>query len=166
MAAFFNKYNDVYSLETLPGTLTYQQQNGTEGKSFGAEFSGLYEVSDNWRIRFGYTYIDVDLKAKKGRVFNPDYLSTDAKHQAMLHSMVDLPLNFHFDFVGRYLSEIPQTLVTSMVPAYFTFDARLAYTLKFAELSIVGQNLAEKNHSEYGPLVIPRSYYAKLAVRL
>jgi len=166
LSTFYNRYSDIYSLEALPGTLTYRQQNGTEGESWGIEFAGVYQLSNDWRVRFGYTYLDMELKAKQGHVFDPGYLANDVKHQAMLQSMANLPFNLHLDLIGRYLSSIPKSLVTPKVPAYFTFDARLAYSLKFAELSLVGQNLSKKNHTEFSSLLIPRGYYAKLSVRL
>jgi outer membrane receptor protein involved in Fe transport len=166
IATFYNVYKDVYSLEPIPGTLTYQAQNGTEGKSWGAELSGTYQVSDNWRVRGGYTYFDKKLQAKPGHTFDPSYLANDVQNQFMVQSMAELPYNFHFDLVARYLDGIPATLATQQVPNYFTFDSRLAYTFKNTELSITGQNLFEKRHVEFGTLSIPRSIYAKLNVRL
>ncbi|TDH21671.1 TonB-dependent receptor [Segetibacter sp. 3557_3] len=166
VAAFYNRYNDLYSLEAIPGTSTFQQQNGSRGQSWGAEFSGTYQLSKNWRMRIGYTYVDVDLSAKEGHKFNPDYLANDARHQAQLHSMIKLPLNLHLDLIARYLDSIPQTLATAQVPAYFTYDARLAYRFKFAELSLTGQNLFRERHTEFGSLRIPRGYYLKLTARL
>lgn len=165
IAGFYNKYKDVYSVETVPGTLTYLIQNGAEGKSWGAEISGTYQISDKWRIRAGYTFFDKELKAKPGHIFDPSYLSNDVKHQAILHSMVDLPFGLHLDVVGRYLDSLPKTLATNAVPSYFTFDTRLAYTFKLAELSLVGQNLFEEKHTEFGSLTLPRHYYAKLSFR-
>ncbi|HYD22604.1 MAG TPA: TonB-dependent receptor plug domain-containing protein, partial [Flavipsychrobacter sp.] len=35
VAGFYNDYDDVYSVEALPGTLTYQIQNGSEATSWG-----------------------------------------------------------------------------------------------------------------------------------
>jgi iron complex outermembrane receptor protein len=60
------------------------------------------------------------------------------------------------------------------VDAYATFDLRLAWRLrKGLELSLVGQNLTQSHHAEFGtnpfvrsPLVeIERSTYAKLGWR-
>jgi iron complex outermembrane receptor protein len=166
IATFYNVYDDIYSLEPFPGTLTYQAQNGTKGKSWGAELSGTYQVSDKWRVRGGYTYFDKKLQAKPGHTFDPSYLANDVQNQFMVQSMAELPYNFHFDLVARYLDGIPATLATQQVPNYFTFDSRLAYTFKNTELSITGQNLFEKRHAEFGTLSIPRGVYAKLSVRL
>jgi iron complex outermembrane recepter protein len=165
LATFYNVYSDVYSVEALPGTLTYQIQNGSEGKSWGAELSGTYKLSSKWRLRGGYTYFDKTLKAKPGHNFNPVYLGNDAKNQALLQSMLDLPLHLHLDIIARYLDYLPKTLATAEVPGYFTYDARLAYNSKHIEVSVVGQNLYREDHPEFGTLNIPRSVYAKLAVK-
>lgn len=166
LSAFYNVYKDVYSLETLPLTLTYQVMNGTEGSSLGTEFFGAYQLQPNWRIRGGYTFFDMKLKARRGHVFDPSYLANDVKHQGLIHSMCDLPFNMHLDVIGRYLGRLPLTLTTIPVPDYFTFDTRLAYSVKVLEIAVVGQNLYSKKHTEFNKAGIPRSVYAKITVRL
>lgn len=165
VATFYNVYRDVYSVEALPNTLTYQIQNGSEAQSWGAELSGTYQVHPNWRLRGGYTFFKKDIYAKPGHQFNPAYLGNDARNQVMLQSILDLPLNLQLDIAARYLDELPATLATVMVPHYTSFDARLAYTFKIFELSVTGQNLGQKNHTEFGNLSIPRHFYAKIAAR-
>jgi iron complex outermembrane receptor protein len=167
IATFYNDYDDVYSVEAKPGTLTYQIQNGSDAESWGLEFTGTFQVLRSWKLRSGYTYFDKKIRAKPGRVFNPDYLGNDIKHQALLQSVVDLPLNLQFDLVGRYATALKRTFATAAIPAYFTFDARLAYVYKVFELSVVGQNLAKPNHVEFGgvPAFIPRNVFVKMALR-
>lgn len=165
LATFYNDYLDVYSVEALPGTATYQIQNGAKGKSWGAELSGTWQATSRWKLRSGFTYFDKKLESKPGHVFNPVYLGNDAKNQVLLQSVLDLPLNLHFDIIARYLDYLPQTIATKKVPSYSTFDARLAWEYKHLEVSVTGQNLGRKNHIEFGTLQIPRSIYAKIACR-
>src|SRR5690606_31911755 len=154
----YNQYDDLYSVEALPGTLTYQIQNGTEGRSWGAELSGTWQISEDWRLKGGYTYFDKDLQNKPGRIYDFSALGNDAKHQGLLTSNMNFPGNFQLDLSMRYLGELPQPLV----PEYFTFDARVAWTFKQSiELSVVGQNLWEEKHIEILNQ-IPRSLYAKI----
>jgi hypothetical protein len=80
--------------------------------------------------------------------------------------MLDIAGHLHFDLTARYLDYLPKTLATQSVPAYFTFDTRVAYTFKKLEISLVGQNLYKKRHTEFGSLNIPSSIYAKIAIRL
>jgi Outer membrane receptor for ferrienterochelin and colicins len=165
VATFYNVYHDLYSVEALPGTLTYQIQNGSEGQSWGAEFTGNYHLTDQWRLRGGYTYFDKDLHAKDGHNFNPDYLGNDVKHHFVLQSILDLSSRLQLDIAGRYQGMLVKTIATERVPEYFTFDTRIAYTYKKTELAIVGQNLFKKKHTEFGTMEIPRNIYAKITAR-
>jgi hypothetical protein len=76
-----------------------------------------------------------------------------------------LPFGLNLDVSARYLTRIPKSFATAEVPRYFTFDSRLAWNIRKLELAIVGQNLWRKKHAEFGVLSIPRSVYAKAAVR-
>jgi iron complex outermembrane receptor protein len=53
------------------------------------------------------------------------------------------------------------------VPSYFTFDVRLAWQFKTLVLSIVGQNLLDNQHPEFGAVAgrreIERSVYGKVS---
>lgn len=165
ISTFYNVYDDLYSVENLPNTLTYQIQNGSEAESWGGEFSAHYQVHRNWRLRGGYTFFDKDLRAKPGRVFNPTYLGNDVEHQGLLQSVLDLPLNLQLDLTARFLGKIDETFATAAVPSYATFDARLAYVRSGFEFSVVGQNLGGRNHTEFGTFNIPRHFYAKISAR-
>jgi iron complex outermembrane receptor protein len=164
-ATFYNVYDDLYSVEALPGSVTYHIENGSEGESWGAEFSGLFQFSDAWRLRGGYTYFNKELRSKPGHNFDPTYLGNDARSNAVLMSMLTISKNLQFDITARYLDEIPKSLATELVPACFTFDARLGVQLKPFELSVTGQNLFKKEHTEFGTIIFPRSVYAKLSCR-
>ncbi|GAA4745656.1 TonB-dependent receptor plug domain-containing protein [Flavisolibacter ginsenosidimutans] len=165
VATFYNEYRDVYSVEAKPGTLTYQIQNGSSAKSWGAELSGNYQVHKNWRLRGGYTFFAKEIGPKPGHNFNPEYLGNDVRNQALLQSILNLPKHFQFDVTARYLDGLAKTFATADVPAYWTFDARLAYAYKGFELAVVGQNLAKENHAEFGTINLPRSVYAKISAR-
>jgi iron complex outermembrane receptor protein len=164
-STFYNVYRDVYSVEALPGTLTYQIMNGSEGEAWGIEVTANYQPAPKWRLRGGYIFIDKDLRPKPGRTFNPDYLANDARHRVKLHSIVDLPLRLQFDVVARYVDKLKQTLATTAVDDYVAFDARLAWVSKHIEISVTGQNLPQKKHREFGTFDIPRQVYGKIAAR-
>ena len=165
VSTFYNVYRDVYSVEALPGTLTYQIQNGSKAESWGLELAANYMIQKFWRLRGGYTFFKRDIGPKPGHAFNGEYLANDSRNKFIIQSMLDLPFNLEFDLTGRYHDGLPQTFATVDVPAYFTFDARIGFELKGFELSIVGQNLAEKNHTEFGTFYIPRHIYGKISAR-
>jgi iron complex outermembrane receptor protein len=83
-----------------------------------------------------------------------------------VQSTVNLPGGFEFDQFYRYLSALP----AQKVEAYQTMDVRLGWRLhKSIELSVVGQNLFQPHHYEWGtgdpgqlPVGIERSAYAKV----
>ncbi|HXF09438.1 MAG TPA: hypothetical protein VN625_01550, partial [Desulfuromonadaceae bacterium] len=89
----------------------------------------------------------------------------DPQNQFSIQSMMDLPSHFQFDVTARYVDTLP----FPNVPAYFTFDARLAWQVGKVELSVVGQNLYEPRHAEFGTAAtrqeIPRSVYGKVSCR-
>jgi len=122
-------------------------------------------VTDRWRLRGGYTYFDKDMIVKAGRVDVTDGAGegNDPQNQFVLQSTLDLPYNVQFDCVARYVDTLPEP----NVPSYFTFDLRVAWRpRKNLELSIVGQNLWENRHPEFGPAAtrqeIPRSVYGRI----
>ncbi len=118
-----------------------------------------------WRLRGGYTYFHKDLWAKPGHVATAAAISTlgyDPKHQFSLQSIMDLPNNFQLDVTARYVD----TLANPDVKSYFTFDVRLAWQFRHLEIALVGQNLWDNEHSEFGTYQeIPRSIYGKVTWR-
>jgi len=165
LASFYNIYNDLYSVEALPGTQTYQIQNGSEGSTWGAEFSGTCQVTTGWRLRGGFTYFAKDIHAKEGHLHDPSYLSNDARHHLVLQSMLNLPLNLKLDIVARYMDYIPASFATARIPEYATADARLAFNYRSMEISVTAQNFVRGRHSEFDVSKIPRNYFGRLTFR-
>jgi iron complex outermembrane receptor protein len=160
LSTFYNIYNDLYSVEPLPNTLTYQIQNGTQGDSRGVEFRARYAVNQWWRILGGYTYFYKKLENKPGHMYDFRDLGNDAENQLLVHSILDLPLNFQLDITARYIDTLPKPYIAD----YFTYDARIAWVHKQLEVSVVGQNLWEARHREF-LTQIPRSFYGKITGR-
>jgi hypothetical protein len=71
-----------------------------------------------------------------------------------------------FDAVARYVDTLPASPLTgiSLNPSYITFDVRLAWHFKSWEVSLVGQNFSDNQHSEFAAQ-IPRSVYGKVTFR-
>ena len=167
LAAFYNDYDDLYSVEQAnpPAPLPYTIQNGTDGQSWGAELSGTYQPTEWWRLRGGYTYFHKDLWSKPGHNVTGAVLAglgNDPQHQFLLQSMMDLPAHFQFDLTTRYVDTLPDP----HIPSYLTFDVRLAWQFKNLELSVVGQNLWDNRHPEFSSAQeIPRSIYGRMTWR-
>jgi iron complex outermembrane receptor protein len=80
---------------------------------------------------------------------------------------MDLPMDFELDSWLRYVDNLPSLDVES----YITLDARLGWRPKEnLEISIVGQNLLDDRHPEFGqpwfihyvPTEVEHSVYGKV----
>jgi iron complex outermembrane receptor protein len=168
-AAFYNDYDDLRSLEINSRTVfPIMIANGLKGKSYGAELTADYRVTNWWRMRAGYTGLGIHLRSKPG---STDPLlgsseSHDPNHQFFLRPSLDLPGHFELDPSFRYVSRI----ANQTVPAYAELDVRLAWRPSpKLEFSIVGQNLLHDHHAEFGAPAarqeIERSVYGKVLWR-
>ena len=167
-ATFYNKYNHLRSLDSTSSTTTpIVLANSQRAESWGFEFSGNFRARDWWHLRGGYTYFAKSIRAVSPKVLpiSGAFEGVDLKNIVMLQSIMDLPNNLQFDLMGRFSDKLPAALTTPVVPAYFTFDARLARQFKSVEISLVGQNLFQNQHTEAGLSRIPRSIYGKITCR-
>ena len=74
---------------------------------------------------------------------------------------MDLPAGGQWDVTGRYVGTLPNP----SIPSYWAFDSRLAWPVGDWEFALVGQNLADPRHPEFGGQQIRRSVYGKVTVR-
>jgi len=160
LATYFNVYNDLRTTETHP---TYRvdnagqpytviplvMENRMHGNTYGAEVLADWHPLQHWRYKAGYTFLQMDLKLDRGS----SYLSlaetagTNPRHQLFIRSSMDLSANVELDLLGRFVDKLP----TELVKSYFSLDVRLAWRPSAQiELALVGQNLLQNRHLEYG----------------
>jgi iron complex outermembrane receptor protein len=162
LAAFYNRYDDIYSVEALPGTPTYRIQNGTEGHSWGAELSGSWQIAPWWRVRGGASLFRKHLWSKPGHSFDPASLGNDPERQWVLHSMMELPGRLQLDLTARYVGALPNPVV----PNYLVADVRVAWQVADWEFSVIGQNLGDKQHPEFSAQSqVPRAVHGRVTFR-
>ena len=166
LSAFYNTYDDVRSLDTnalSPSGLVFA--NNLAAKTWGLEFSGNILVRSWWKLRGGYTWLHKEFRTTSPLVIQGSELleAQDPTNQLLIQSVMDLPKNFQFDLVGRYIDMIP---TARPVPSYFSLDARVAWVYKRFTFSLNGRNLLEDKHAELGTRTIPRSIYQKISLRL
>jgi iron complex outermembrane receptor protein len=90
-------------------------------------------------------------------------------NQVRLQSHWDLARSWQFDLALRYVD----SLVALDVPSYISMDVRLGWTpTENLELAVVGQNLLDSHHPEFGPQAyqmqsteVERSVFAKATWR-
>jgi iron complex outermembrane receptor protein len=176
VSSFYNVYHDVRSTSYTPSTIIpLYFANALEGDTYGLEFSGNYQVSENWSLHAGYTLLKEHLRVTPGEFDLDNALNetADPQHQFSLRSSLNLPRHAEVSAALRWVDTLHTnngpTLGT--VPSYFELDTRMAWhATDRLELSLVGQNLLHDHHPEYGypsptRVEIERSVYGKLAWR-
>ncbi len=166
LASFYNKYDKVRSIDSTTTTSSgFIFLNNQVATTWGFELSASVFIRTWWRLRGGYTYLHEDFRSTaSGVVPGSDLLEAqDPANQVLLQSVMDLPKNFQFDLFGRYVDIVP---AFTPVASYFSLDARLAWAYRRFTFSIVGRNLLQDEHTEFGTHSIPRSIYQKITFRL
>ncbi len=151
VATFYSRYHGLRSLEQVnpPAPSPIVIGNGQDGESFGAELTAAYVLTSRWRVRAGYTELRVHIWPNPGSTDTSRGLteSQTPDRQLFVHSSVDLPARLRLDVGLRAIGEISRR----QVPAYSELSARVTWqpTAKL-DLSIVGQNLLNPRHVEFG----------------
>jgi len=159
LALFYNRYDTLASstagerephpddpdLEILP----LIRGNDAEGKTWGVEIAGLWDVTDSWRLMTSLSYLDEKLKGpglpdatgQRLGVFPTFTVFAGSRYSPL--DALDLDASLYY--VDR-LSELD-------VSSYVRLDARIAWRpLRWLELSLVGRNLLEAHHAEFTSL--------------
>jgi iron complex outermembrane recepter protein len=146
-----------------------QYENGIHGNTDGGELGPDLQVTSWWQLKAAYSYLHVRL-GDQPDFSDPQNVTLTTLHgsspnnQAVLRSLINLPHRFEFDQTIRYVGSLP----AQQVKAYVTGDLRAGYhTAHGLDLSLVGQNLFQPHHAEFGiapgpNVLIKRSIYAKL----
>jgi iron complex outermembrane receptor protein len=171
LSTFFNDYDDLRSAEPGPPPLGIPITfgNGVKGQSYGIEWAATYALTEDWRLRGGYTFLKKHLAIKTGShdLNQATSESDDPENQVVLQSILTLAHAVQLDAVLRYVDALPNPRVAS----YVGLDLRLAWTvMNHLEIAVVGQNLLDARHPEFvpsspSPREIERSFYGKLTWR-
>jgi len=179
MAIFYNDYDRLRVLvpqDAAPPFRPIQAQNRMGAKTYGAEWAGTWQARKGWQLYGAYTFLHMALKREQDISFTAEAAEHQSpQHQFYLKSSWDLSRNVEFDLIGRYVSRLSgfnlsgTAGIKNYIRAYGAMDARLAWKpAKNWTLELVGQNLLDRSHPEFGqsnqgPLVeIERSVYAKI----
>ena len=174
ISTFYNYYTHVRSTSVTPVTfLPLYFQNNVEGHTYGLELSANYQVLSWWRLHAGYDPIKEDLHVKPGQFdFNAALNEIADPHQRfLLLSSMDLPNSVELDGTLRWIDkrDINTGSKIGTVPSYTELDLRVGWhATEKLELSLVGQNLLQNRHAEYGypgptQVQIERTVFGKIA---
>jgi iron complex outermembrane receptor protein len=180
LATFYNAYDQLRAtrtgepvLQTAPFphlVVPVSVSNDLEGETYGTELLVDWRASKRWRWSAAYSLLAIQLRDRRpGQNDSPADEGTSPRHQLVLRSSVDLPRGLELDVSLRHVDE----LSSLTVDRYTTFDLRLGWRPRAdLEISVVGQNLAEENHVEFAPEIIPthptmveRGVYGQVAWR-
>ena len=136
---------------------------------YGGEASIDFRVTDAWKLRASYTHtqqhFELSDTAPAG-TSNP-FAYASSTQQAMLWSMLQFTPQLHLDLNWRYVGGAQ--VMPQPISAYHELDARLSWEFGHSlELGLVGRNLLNKQHVEYGsyflsvPTAVQREVYATL----
>lgn len=171
--AFINDYDKLATLE--PGApdgiyIPFYYSNLGKGRAYGFETSANWDVTSEWSLLANYSYINLTLEQ------DPASFDTTFKgqrgdvphHQFMLRSQLYLPHDVRLVNTGYYVGRLPN----QSVDAYFRFDTQIIWkATETIELSLVGQNLLDSEHQEFGAPPdgaaneIPRAVYGRVSIR-
>ena len=161
LAAFYNVYDDL--MTAVAGTwftefvpppphrvLPLVFSNGPGADTVGAELAGNWTLSERWRV-YGY-YTCFGMRSHRPAGFGE---GIDPRHQVYLRSAWDLGRSVEFDLMARYVD----ALTAIQVPSYISMDLRLGWRpWKRLEVQVVGQNLLQPQHQEFGVITSNSSY--------
>jgi iron complex outermembrane recepter protein len=150
--------------------------NVIEGHTIGTEIAPNWRITHWWQVRGSYSFLHMSLRDKAGFTDTgsllSSYLGSSPSSLVDFQSLFNLPKHFELDETYRYTSALPAASVGS----YSTADVRLGWHVEFGEsegldFSVVGQNLLQPYHLEFGgvdppPTVgIKRTIYGKITWR-
>jgi len=132
-----------------PFATTYELRDSGERRDVGAEASVRWQPVERWKLTFGASRINLD--SSRGAFTRSARKSSPPVSWSVL-SYLDLPGNVELDagyyYHGRLYDRF-NTFLGSRMSGYYRLDLRLAWRpVERLELSVVGQNLLDRNHTE------------------
>lgn len=177
LALFYNVYDKLRVLvpqmtttaELPPGQffLPLQWQNGMKGETHGVEVGTTWQVTEQWRLYGAYTFLNMQLHRRQGLPSSAEAAEGQSPaHQVYLQSSWNLPGHLEVDLIGRFVDQLSGFNVSNPndpsapneIPDYVSLDVQLVWRpARGLELSLVGQNLLDSHHSEFGTSAVVRS---------
>jgi iron complex outermembrane recepter protein len=167
ITGFYNDYDKLRTQEPRGTPFPLVLMNERHGETYGGEVAVKAHLTEWARISASYSRIEQDLRFSRlsGDSTGGSAEGNDPSDFAVLRLSFDLPHDVEIDLFGRYMDALPNP----RVPGYFAIDARIGWrpSPNF-EISVVGQNLNDPQHREFGGPTFPeveRSVFAKATVR-
>ena len=157
LAAFYNSYSDLRTMDSTGAPSTLQFNNNMKGNTRGIEIDMQWNVRPGLELHANYTRLGIDLDLVNGSTDTQSLGAEDASpaQQANFWLAADLDHNLELDAAVRYAGKLDLDLSAAGLPAtdaYIALDVRLGWSpgpgLEFA---LVGENLLDNSHPEFNP---------------
>lgn len=166
LTAYYNDYDHLVESNSTTlafPTLIVDAAYTGDATTMGFEAAMDWHPSDTFTLKLTYTYLD----DKNTFLPSGNSSETSPHHQASLFTAYQISPLLEFDMTTRVVDQVDGYNIDS----YVGIDMRLAFKpYKGLELSVVGQNLFDSHHPEFGekssettPTEIERSLYGQLS---
>lgn len=150
ITSFYSEYDRLRTLELNDAMTGFVFENGAQAETYGIEWWGSWQPTDSWRLHGSLVAQEFDVSLKPGGtdISSTTGLADDDPHiYSSLRSSYDVSPVVKIDSTLRHVSK----LKGSDVPAYTALDVRIAWEITpHVEVSLVGQNLLDSSHPEFG----------------
>lgn len=166
ISTFFNRYENYLGLVPRNQIFLVADDRGVL-ESHGIEVAVNWQVTDGWKLSANYSWFDI-YQHMNGAVDTVRGLTPT--NQFAFHSYLDITKDLEFNTSLYYYDNLP----ASGIPSYTRLDTGFTWRpTDYLELSLVGQNLLDNRHPEYGPdgfisngvAEVRSSVYAQVVVR-
>jgi iron complex outermembrane receptor protein len=164
--AFYGRYDRLRTLEPNTQGTGSVFRNQADGRTRGIETWATWQAGEAWRLSGGGVVQRVDTALDPGSkdLSGTTGLATsDPSHYWMLRSSLDLADNQDLDLTLRYVG----ALARPAVPAYTAVDLRYGWRIRRGlELSLIGRNLFDPKHAEFGAAPGRNNYERTVLLKL
>jgi iron complex outermembrane receptor protein len=164
--AFYSRYDKLRTLEPNPNGPGAVFQNQADGQTHGLEAWASWQAAEAWRLSGGGVVQRVDTEldpGSKDASGTTGLATSDPNHYWMLRSSWDIAAGHEFDVTLRHVGALSKPVVA----AYSAVDLRYGWRInKVLDLSIIGQNLFDPRHPEYGAAPKRSEYQRAVFVKL
>lgn len=161
--AFFGDYDRLRTIEPNQNGTGSVFRNFAQGRTRGIEAWASWQAGKAWRMSAGgvVQHVGTSVRPQSRDLTATTGLATsDPSHYWMLRSSHDLAAGHELDVTLRRVG----ALRTPAVPSYTAVDLRYGWRIrKGLELSLIGQNLFDPRHPEFGSAP-GRSEYERAAL--
>ncbi len=181
LALFYNDYSGLRTLEPMgmefnpsppPHVIVpIAADNGADARSWGGELVLRARPIPRWQLELAYNHLQLRVNdGGSADTTAKDSEDNSPRHRLTLRSLWQLPRDAELNATLRYVDEISSEAGIPPVDAYTELDLVLLTRIgQRLQLSLVGQNLLDRNHQEYDDIIVgtpavevERAYYLKL----